>query len=62
MAQIKYNPSPENYDFLVDVQAEKKKVGPTVGLDRIVDQLVTEAKNRREATKQGSESTPATEG
>ena len=48
-APVKYNPSPENYAFLVDQQAAKNKVGPSVGLDRILEQIVTEARKAQEA-------------
>jgi len=51
-APVKYNPSPENYAFLIEEQAKKNKTGPSVGLDRIVDQLITEARNKRIAAKE----------
>lgn len=51
-ASVKYNPSPENYAFLIEQQAKKNKTGPSVGLDRIVDQLITEVRNNRIAGKE----------
>ena len=44
---IKYTPTPDNYDFLVDEQGKKNKRGPSIGMARVVDQLITEVRNQR---------------
>ncbi len=46
---IRYYPSQENRDFLLDFQAEKRKEGPMIGLDRAIDLLLTELRERRDA-------------
>lgn len=39
---ITYNPSKDNYDFLVDRQANYKKQGKSRGMDKIIDLIITE--------------------
>ena len=39
---ITYNPSKDNYDFLVDKQAEYRKDGKTRGFDKIIDLILTD--------------------
>ena len=48
---IKYTPTSDNYDFLVDEQAKKNKTGPSIGMARVVDQLITEVRNSRVSGK-----------
>lgn len=45
---IRYYPTGENRKFLLDVQSqERKKDGPMIGLDGVVDLLLTELRERR---------------
>jgi len=39
---ITYNPSKDNYNYLVDLQADYRKDGKTRGFDKIIDLIITE--------------------
>ncbi|GAH10931.1 unnamed protein product [marine sediment metagenome] len=39
---ITYNPSKDNYDFLIDKQAEYRKNDKSRGLDKIIDLILTD--------------------